>query len=66
MTNFIKDNPSLIVLTNKFKIPGWEENRVQKHFIKPLYEKWVGLRKEMNRLYAFGEGTVIFFSCHDW
>jgi len=55
MTNFIKDNPSLVVLTNKFKIPGWEENKIQKHFIKPLYEKWVALRKEMNRLYAFGE-----------
>jgi len=55
MTNFIKDNPSLVVLTNKFKIPGWEENRIQKHFIKPLYERWVALRKEMNRLYAFGE-----------
>jgi hypothetical protein len=55
MTGFIKDNPNLFVLTNKFKISGWEENKIQKYFIKPLYENWVTLRKEMGRLYVFGE-----------
>jgi len=55
MTNCIKDNPSLVVLTEKFKIKGWEENRIQKYFIKPLFETWINLRKEMSRLYVFGE-----------
>jgi hypothetical protein len=55
MTEFIKDNPNLFILTNKFKINNWEGNRIQKYFIQPLFEDWVNLRKEMNRLYVFGE-----------
>jgi len=55
MTQFIKDNPNLFILTNKFQIKNWEQNRIQKYFIQPLYETWVELRKEMNRLYVFGE-----------
>ena len=55
MTEFIKDNPNLFILTNKFKIESWEDNRIQKYFIQPLFEVWVTLRKEMNRLYVFGE-----------
>jgi len=54
MTGYIKDNPNLIILTNKFKIKGWEENKIQRHFIKPLFETWINLRKEMSRLYVFG------------
>jgi hypothetical protein len=54
MTEFIKDNPNLFVLTAKFKIRDWEHNRIQRYFIQPLYETWVNLRKEMNRLYVFG------------
>jgi len=54
MTQYIKDNPSLIVLTNKFKIKGWEQNKIQRYFIKPLFETWINLRKEMSRLYVFG------------
>jgi hypothetical protein len=54
MTEFIKDNPNLFVLTSKFKIKNWEQNKIQKYFIQPLYETWVTLRKEMNRLYVFG------------
>ncbi len=59
MTEFIKDNPNLFILTNKFKINDWEGNRIQKYFIQPLFEDWVNLRKEMNRLYVFGESNDI-------
>jgi len=55
MTGFIKNNPNLFVLTNKFKIKNWESNKIHKYFIKPLYESWVLLRKELNKLYVFGE-----------
>lgn len=59
MTEFIKDNPNLFILTNKFKINNWEGNRIQKYFIQPLFEDWVNLRKEMNRLYVFGESKPL-------
>ena len=59
MTEYIKDNPNLFILTNKFQIKDWEQNRIQKYFIQPLYQTWVDLRKEMNRLYVFGESNKI-------
>ena len=49
-----KDYPNLNILAAKFKIEGWEQNKIQSHFIKPLFETWVNMRKEMNRLWVFG------------
>ena len=63
MTEYIKDNPNLFILTNKFQIKDWEQNRIQKYFIQPLYQTWVDLRKEMNRLYVFGESNKIIKLC---
>jgi len=55
MTKYIQENPNLFVLSNKFRIKGWEENKIQKYFLQPMFQTWVDLRKEMNRLYTFGE-----------
>ena len=54
-TGGIDDNPSLHILTAKFKIEGWRKNKIQSFFLEPLYQTWVSLRKEMIRLYVFGE-----------
>jgi hypothetical protein len=54
-TAFIKDNPPLEILAAKFKIENWRGNKIQSYFIEPLYQTWNKLRKEMIRMYAFGE-----------
>lgn len=54
-TKYITDNPDLFILTAKFKIENWRKNKIQSFFLEPLYQTWNKLRKEMIRLYAFGE-----------
>ena len=65
MTKYLKDNenPNLRVVVTKFKIEGWEQNKIQNYFIRPLFETWINMRKEMNRLWIFGPSKRVMRDC---
>ena len=58
---FIPHNPDLLILAQKFRIPKWQENKIQRFFIISLQASWNELRKNLVQLFTQGEGNLYFY-----